>query len=128
MTQVKDLHQQAMVFAEQADLAKLKSQTDRVAQLYQQAFAKEAEAAALLAEDFAAEPTRAVLHRSAATLAINCGAFEAAEKLIITALAGTPPAEIAEELKDLFVQINLQKYLARRGVELAAEQIQRLTA
>jgi len=128
MTQVKTLHQQAMDLAEQAELAKLQGKTAEVAQLLQHAFDKESEAAALLAWDFQAEPTRAVLHRSAAALAIDCGAFQSAERLIITALAGTPPAEIAEELKDLFVQINVQPYLARRGVELAAEQLQRLTA
>ncbi|HLP90449.1 MAG TPA: hypothetical protein VK184_17920 [Nostocaceae cyanobacterium] len=32
------------------------------------------------------------------------------------ALSGNPPQEIAEELKDLFVQINIDKYCARRGI------------
>jgi hypothetical protein len=27
-----------------------------------------------------------------------------------------PPTDIAEELKDLFVQINIDKYFARRGL------------
>ena len=30
--------------------------------------------------------------------------------------SGNPPTEIAEELKDLFVQINIHKYFARRGL------------
>ncbi|MEO1404415.1 MAG: hypothetical protein AAFV72_24625 [Cyanobacteria bacterium J06635_1] len=49
-----------------------------------------------------------------------------AEKLIAVALAGVPPLEIAEELKDLFIQINLHKYLERRGVKLPEEQLQLL--
>lgn len=128
MTQVKNLHQQAMNLAEKAELAKLQGNSAESLRLLQQAFEKESEAAALLAWDFQAEPNRAVLHRSAASLAIDCGAFPAAEKLIITALAGTPPPEIAAELKDLFIKINLHKYLTRRGVELAAEQLQQLIA
>ena len=73
-----------------------------------------------------AEPTRSVLHRSAATLAIDCGELHMAEKLIAVAIAGTPPLDVAEEFKDLFIQINLRKYLERRGVQLAEEQLQLL--
>lgn len=65
-----------------------------------------------------AESTRSSLHHSAASLAIECGDFQSAECLIVTALTGNPPAEIAEELKDLFVQINLRQYAERRGVDL----------
>ena len=39
------------------------------------------------------------------------GEFKAAERLIATALSGNPPEEIAEELKDSFIQINLRPYL-----------------
>jgi hypothetical protein len=49
-------------------------------------------------------------------LAIDCGELQAAERLITTALSGHPPAEIAAELKDLFVQINLPEYCERRGL------------
>ena len=37
-----------------------------------------------------------------------------------------PPLDLAEELKDLFIRINVRKYLERRGVQLAEEQLQRL--
>ncbi|MEH2373693.1 hypothetical protein [Nostoc sp.] len=39
-----------------------------------------------------AEPTRSVLHRSAATLAINCGKFRAAERLIAMSAVVTEPS------------------------------------
>lgn len=61
-------------------------------------------------------PTRSILHRSAASLAVECGEVATAERLIAIALSGNPPQEIAEELKDLFVQINIDKYCARRGM------------
>lgn len=81
----------------------------------------------MVADNLDSEPTHSVLHRSAATLAVQCGALQQAEKLIAIALAGHPPLDIAEELKDLFIQINVQRYLERRGVHLADEQLQRLT-
>ena len=65
-----------------------------------------------------------MLHHSAASLAIDCGEFQVAERLITRALSGNPPAEIAAELKDLFVQINLPQYFERRGLRF---DMQRLT-
>jgi hypothetical protein len=59
-----------------------------------------------------------------AVLAIDCGEFQMAERLITRALAENPPAEIAAELKDLFVQINLPQYFERRGLHF---DMQRLT-
>jgi hypothetical protein len=126
MSTVQKLHQQAMDLAEQADLAKLRGQTDGVQAILRQALALESEAATLVADDLMAEPTRSVLHRSAASLAIECGELQTAEKLIARALEGTPPSDIEEELKDLFMQINLRNYLNRQGVKLTEAQLQRL--
>ncbi|NJM56992.1 MAG: hypothetical protein HC857_05565 [Synechococcales cyanobacterium RU_4_20] len=75
-----------------------------------------------------AEPTRALVHRSAASLAVELGQFEIAERLLAIALAGNPPPEIAEELKDLFVQINLKSYFARRGLRLDTDRWELLKA
>ncbi|GBE94080.1 hypothetical protein [Nostoc cycadae] len=117
MNQIQDLHKQAMDFAEMAQVAKLKGDSVLALQLSKQAFEKERLAAELIVSNLEAEPTCSVLHRSAATLAIDCGEMAAAERLIAIALSGNPPQEIAEELKDLFVQINIDKYFARRGIE-----------
>ena len=114
MNQIQDLHKQAMDLAEMAQVAKLRNNSDLAAQLCRQAFEKERLAAELITNDLTAEPTRSILYRSAATLAIDCGEIHSAERLITVALSGNPPTEIAEELKDLFVQINIHKYFARR--------------
>jgi len=53
------------------------------------------------------EPTRSILHRSAATLAVQCGEYEAAQRLIYRALAGNPPSDIEAELKDLLGKVEL---------------------
>lgn len=107
MNQIQILHHQAMDLVEAAEVAKLRGEFPQFNQLLQQALTKEAEAASLIANDLSAEPTRSILHRSAASLAIECGEFEQAKQLIANGLTGSPPKEIAEELKDLLTQINL---------------------
>ncbi len=107
MKQVNTLHQEAMDLAELAQVAKLRGEVEQSNHLLRQAFTKESSAAALIANHWETEPTRSVLHRSAASLAIECGEFEMANRLIVTALSGNPPAEIAEELQD-FADSNLK--------------------
>ena len=86
----------------------------------------EMEAAQMVADSLASEPTRSVLHRSVASLGIECGEYQTAEKLITRALAGTPPSDIEEELKDMFMQINLRNHLNRQGIQLTETQLQLL--
>ena len=119
MNQIQTLHQQAMNLAEAAAVARLRGAIEQAAQLTRQAFEQEVQAANLVASVLDAEPTRSVLHRSAASLAIECGELRAEEHLIATALSGSPPPEIAEELKDLFIQINLSQYLKRQGIDIS---------
>jgi hypothetical protein len=68
------------------------------------AFAKERTAADLVANQLDLEPTRSILHRSAAVLAIECAELREAEWLIGRALAGNPPDDIANELRDLLLE------------------------
>jgi hypothetical protein len=126
MSQIQTLHQQAMDLAEAAAVARLRSAIEQAEQLTRQAFEQEAQAANLIADVLDAEPTRSVLHRSAASLAIECGELRTAERLIATALSGNPPSEIAEELKDLFIQINLSQYLKRQGIDINISELQGL--
>ena len=127
MIQIQELHKQAMDLAEMAQVAKLRSNLDLASQLSRQAFEKERLAAELIANDLAAEPTRSILYRSAATLAIDCGEIHSAEHLIAVALSGNPPNEIAEELKYLFVQINIHQYFTRRGLVFDEAKLQILS-
>ena len=78
------------------------------------AFAKERAAADLAANQFDLEPTRSVLHRSAAVLAVECAELRDAERLIGRALAGNPPADIADELRDLLLEA---VYSQRQAIE-----------
>jgi len=105
MSQIKDLHHEAMRLVDQAsDLRRRGEEQEATARL-RQALEHERRASELAAPDLALEPTRSVLHRSAATLAWQCGEYREAERLITTALSGTPPEMIAEELRDLLLQV-----------------------
>jgi hypothetical protein len=103
MNPIDCLHHEAMELVDQALLARQRGELESAAQLTQAALAKEQAAADLIAPCLDLEPTRSVLHRSAAALAIACSEFRASEKLIGRALAGNPPADIADELRDLLL-------------------------
>jgi len=112
---------------EQTDLAlAARQQGDEVNALlhFQKAYDLEARAAAAFASRLDAEPTRSVLFRSAATLALDCKLLPEAEKLVCTALIGNPPDDIADELRDLLEQIHFERHLALRGIELQPDEIQ----
>ena len=112
-----------MNLAEQGYVAKLRGQHGRYLELLGLAFDKERAAAELVAAQDALEPTRSILHRSAASLAIECGRLRDAEKLIAAALAGEPPDEIAEELRILFEKTVFQQALHRKGIVLAPVEV-----
>ncbi len=82
-----------MDLAEAAEVARIRGKADEAASLLEQAFAQEKKAAALVAAKVEFEPTRSVLHRSAASLALECGRVRDAEQLIAAALSGNPPEE-----------------------------------
>ncbi len=108
-----------MEFSDEADVAKRLQETDNFLRLTKQAFEHE-KAASDLMKDIHVEPSRGVLHRSAATLAWRCGLYDEAEKLVYRALAGDPRADIEWQLKDLLGTINL----AKAGIHLSRGQLQ----
>lgn len=124
MNTVKDLHREAMRNADLAHEARRLGDVEQARAYFERAFSLEREAAEELADRTEAEPSRSVLYRSAATLALHCGQPAEAERLVCSALAGNPPTDIAEELRDLFEQVNFQRHLKLRGITLLREEIQ----
>jgi hypothetical protein len=122
--QIKRCHQQAMGHCDRAVAARARRDHEQAKASFRRAFALERKAADLIANEEGLEPTRSVLHRSAASLALECGEHREAEKLIGRALAGNPPEEIAEELRDLLEQVNLSRHLALKGVVLLQDEFQ----
>lgn len=124
MKEVKALHAEAMEIAEQAHLAKLRAEYELSRELSEKAFYLELRAATRVLGKHKLEPTRSVLARSAASLALDCGQYREAERIIAAALAGEPPVEIATELRDLLEQVYFLRHLSLRGTTLFPEEFQ----
>jgi hypothetical protein len=121
MNQIKDLHREAMRLVDEAESARRSGNVEVARERLCQAFDHERQAADLAAADLAEEPTRSVLHRSAASLALECGALREAERLIAAALSRDPPDEIAEELRDLLEQVYFGGKKGRRPLTTALD-------
>jgi len=98
---IRELHEKAMDMAETASVARLRGDAGHAEQLYRQALGYEARAAGMVPALPSCEPSRSILHRSAASLALDCGELREAERLVAAGLAGHPPEDIADELRDL---------------------------
>ena len=122
MNTSNDLHRRAMDMAALALMDRMHGNTKQERARFERALDLELAAIAELEEPV--EPTFSVLHRSAATLALDCNQFRRAEQLVATALAHEPPPEIADELRDLLEQVYFQRHLEVRGVVLREEEFQ----
>jgi uncharacterized protein HemY len=109
MSKINDLHEKAMQLSDEAFFAKRRGDLDGFLRFSREALELETQAADLLKENLEAEPSRSVLYRSAASIAIDCQEFRQAERLIATALSGNPPTEIAVELRDLLEQLSFKQ-------------------
>lgn len=101
----RELHEKAMSLYEASLLARRSGNEAHVTDLLTQAFRMESAAADSVAQDLSIEPTRSVLHRSAASLALQLGDFHTATKYVEDGLRGNVPDEIKEELATLLDQI-----------------------
>jgi hypothetical protein len=108
----QQVHRKAMLLAQDAHVAQFNGNNTAALPLFSAAFDLEREAALDLADDLAKEPTRSVLFRSAASLAMNCGRFEEGQAMVKMGLAGNPPHEIAEELREVCEKIKTLKQKA----------------
>jgi hypothetical protein len=117
VSEINALHNQAMDAAGRAFHADIHGDYAAAETLFREAFESERRAAMLLL-DSPAEPTRSVLLRSAASLALDCREFREAERLIAIGLAGNPPAPISDELRDLLETVYFSRHLSLRGLEL----------
>ncbi len=109
MSKVRQLHNQAMALAQLGLVARQQDDVEQAENLARQAYHYEVQAANLIPNEPSAEPTRAILYRSAASLAYQSREFALAQQLIKQGLSGCPPPAIAQELKELAVQISEQQ-------------------
>ena len=107
--EMKDFHHEAMRLADQADHLRRLGDLEGSRTHLRLALEQERRAAELAAPHLTLEPTRSVLHRSAATIAFQCGDYREAERLVAIALGGNPPETIAEELRDLLEMVYFER-------------------
>jgi len=105
MINVQDTHRQAMEKADKADAANRAGDVEEARILFREACGLESVAAQALINRPEIEPTRSVLFRSAASLAIDARQFAHASYLVARGLDGSPPEEIREELSVLLPTI-----------------------
>src|SRR5271157_3069809 len=124
MKDVKALHREAMQLVDDSMLARQAGKEAEHTSLLKRAFELERAAADFLHDKTDFEPTRSVLHRSAASIALELWEVSSAERLICRALLGNPPEDIAEELRDLLEQVYFERHLLLRGVDLEPDEFQ----
>ncbi|MBN1698171.1 MAG: hypothetical protein JW881_11710 [Spirochaetales bacterium] len=124
MKESNDLHQQAMILAEKAFFLKFENKIKEAIEFFKQAYELEKKAALLLNVTDLNEPTRSVLFRSAASLAINARKYREAEIMVSYGLIGNPPYDVAEELRNLLEQLNMERHLDIKGIILRDDEIQ----
>jgi len=105
MSQVRELHRHAMQLADEADAARKRGEPDVATRLIRAAYEAEKKAALRLADRSEAEPTRSILLRSAAYLALENGMGTEAGELAERALEGHPPPRVEAELRTLLANI-----------------------
>lgn len=121
---VKELHREAMKYNDLALMAKQNNSFAEVKYNYVKAYEVEKQAFLAFIGESSEEPTRSILLRSAANLAILGEELREAEKLISIGLAGDPPNEIADELRDLLQQVNFLRHLELHGITLNSNELQ----
>jgi len=124
MNDVEILHSKAMEFAQEAVAARYYHDDQKAVQAFAEAFRWEAQAAAAIAPDLGGEPSRSVLHRSAAALALECGELRQAERLVCVALTGSPPEDIAQELRKLYDRVKMLLHYEGQGVVLSDNELE----
>lgn len=101
---IKSLHRRAMDQVDLALAAQMRGEYEVAIGHRRAAYELEFAALQMLGPGYGLEPTRSVLARSAATLALDCGLADAASRLARDALDEGPPPEVAEELSEVLAR------------------------
>jgi hypothetical protein len=123
MPTTRELHLRAMEFMDEAlyvvkpalRVDELQLENFRIEGLFRRALELEGSAADSVSDRLELEPTRSVLHRGAASLALRVGEVEIAKRYIAAALEGRPPSEIRQELNEIYNQVLLREALTKKS-------------
>lgn len=105
MNDIRETHDMAMDLYELALLAARAGDAEKSLRLFNEALDRETAAADSVSDSYDLEPTRAILHRSAATIALRIGNTQKAKKYVEAGLAGSAPQDVRAEMIALREQI-----------------------
>jgi hypothetical protein len=105
VSNTRELHDSAMDLFELGMLTARAGNVEESRRLLSQALEKEIEAADSVATDYSLEPTRSILWRSAASIALRIGDVKRAMRCVEAGLVGNPPEDIKVETALLREQI-----------------------
>ena len=126
MSKIQELHEQAMILSDQAMVARHQGEKERAIALSSQAFEYESQAATLIPDEKASEPTRSILYCSAASLAYDAKKLWEAQQLIVEGLSGYPSPHIKQALKSLYEKIHAELQKKVRQLTFKSEYVQPL--
>lgn len=113
MSNTRELHDQAMELFDASLLARRMGDEPRTMRLLAEALQAESAAADSVAENLSLEPTRSVLHRSAASIALQLRDIETAKRYAKAGLEIATPSEIRQELESLYEDVLTLEALQR---------------
>ena len=101
MSQSAEFHERAMVLADQGDLSRQRGEHAQARAAWREAMAVER----MAAEAEPTEPSRGILYRSAAWLALNAGEQQEAERLARAGLEGDGvPERLESQLREVLAE------------------------
>ena len=105
MSEIRQIHDRAMDLFELALLAARAGDAEKSRRLFNEALEKEAAAADSVGDAYDLEPTRSILYRSAASIALRIGNVQKAKQYVEAGLAGRAPEDVRAEMITLREQI-----------------------
>ena len=122
MMEIQELHKSAMELADKADFLTTQGKADEAKSHYSEALEVERKAALAARQQQIGEPTESVLFRSAASLAYTIADYREAERLVCLGLAGNPPAEIADELRNLYDAVSMERNMSQMELTTSSDE------
>ena len=123
MKDVRTIHEKSMTIADEGYRLKGIGKISESKECFLKAFKLEKQAADLVPNSIGNEPSRSILYKGAAWLALNAGLFREAEIMASQGLIGTPTYEIAQELKGIIEQANFEAHLSYGSGDLMFDEV-----
>lgn len=126
--QIEQMHNEAMILADDADLFKRRGQMIEARDLYARAFTMERQAAMDAISSGVESLSTSVLIKSSAFIAYDAGLIRESEQMVGLALSRDLPEEIAEEMRDLLENLHFSRHLRLNGITLSDNEVQIVVA